>query len=1466
MNARRDEISLLRAIEADPLASMSADRTAIADLAFGSFSKSAIGANSLGRHLALLSADALELDLSDPAQRQFGDYELLEMIGEGGMGVVYRARQHSLDRDVAVKLLAAGPWASHEFIERFRREAQNAARMQHPNIVAIYEVGSAEELHFFSMRLIRGGSLSRLLKHDGKLAPQRAAQLLRTIAEAVDYAHRLGVLHLDLKPANVLLDDNGAPHVADFGLARRFEQGITADNNEVSGTPSYMAPEQATAGAQKITPATDIWGLGAILYELVTGQPPFLGDSPHTTLKLVVTGTLKSPRQLAADLPRDLEAIILKCMARDISARYPSGRALADDLGRFLENRPVQARPLNPAQRTWRAARRQPYLAALALLFALSLITGIIGVGAQWRRAEGNAARAEASAAQATANEAISNQRLWEGRRDAALRKMSDGKGFEALPTLIANLEEQEKNGKAGTSRVERREIGMILSQGVTLIDRMIVPDAPPLAAELSSDGGVFALGLADLTVRWYDAHSMTELGRVDLRAEPTSSGEELAPKWLRFLDARHLLVTMDWPDYFASPNGRDTYLIDLERAQVLHAPAEFADFTDAAYSENGNYALLFNRYGQMQAWQVNPWLALSKKTRVPSGGDTWIVGRDGKFAMFTSGSPASHVTIYDLHDLSRPAHALTLPSTSVSAWAENAHGSVFAFGDNAGYVYLIDPRRPVLRQLPTPAGFAVTWLAFSEDDEWLAATRRDGAIFAFDVASGHPLNSGQMREDFDTRQVAINHRERLLVASGFGESAVWRLPLQGLQGQEAHRLIARPTASARAGTHAAGAALQHRVMLTANRDGEVRLWRLPPPPNLPLHASAATTEITDNLYFDGAHVIDIDNARVRVVSTRDESTSPWAELPQPVAYAEFFDAGAAVVATAGPALYVFDAATMQPRFAPVALRANPLAAAVARDASFAVLAFGHNTTAGFEEQLSSYDLKTGKQRATLSVPGPLRQLQLSDDARRLVAVGPPHGASDVLDPQTLERLGSYPHDPDQPVLWASFLPNPDKLWLLTNGSDQVDRREAQLVRFELTSQSAAEQRNIGALSAVGLFAATGTPLLATTDQLLLDPGADDMRSSTRLRGGNEASTRFALSHDRTLVAHVYGHEVRLYDAATLAPVGAPLPSFTHANDMPVKLAFATDDEAILGLTGSASYVQWQVPLERRPLAALHADADLLSLDSVAERILQMPTPKQHANLRLRDPGDARGLEAAHPTSPAARWIDGLPIMPRAPATSPLLLDLTPFYNVAPGRMQPLDSTVLPMAKHFPLGIARVDGIDYDIRGALEMRTYAHGGARQPAAQSGLPSRVTGIAAPAVSIAALHVLMYAPLDTPVVDERVYCLIRLHYRDGSAAELPIRIQRDVAGGSDRDQIVPIAWSESDHLRSIGVLKQMLVGNPRLANPHPEKIVVSLDLETSDQTWNEPIFFAITAEPVIAATVGGTSQQERPDVKN
>ena len=337
-------------------------------------------------------AQPARIDLSDPTQCDFGDYELIEEIGRGGMGVVYRARQRGLDREVALKLLSAGPWASEALIEVLRNEAQYAARLQHPNIVVVHAMGERAGLVFYAMQLVPGRSLSQRLDTEGPMPPREAARMLRTIAEAVDYAHRLDVLHLDLKPGNILVEADDTPHIADFGLARGLEQAF--EEERVSGTPGYMAPEQARPGSAPLSPATDVWALGAVLYEMLTGYPPFEGEDAEHTLRLLLDGTVRRPSRDAA-VPADLEAICLHCLQKDPAQRYPSARALADDLGRFLEGRAVSVRRLNLFQRCVHWARREPKVAIAAGFAAAVLTVGLATSLWLWRRAETSASEAQ---------------------------------------------------------------------------------------------------------------------------------------------------------------------------------------------------------------------------------------------------------------------------------------------------------------------------------------------------------------------------------------------------------------------------------------------------------------------------------------------------------------------------------------------------------------------------------------------------------------------------------------------------------------------------------------------------------------------------------------------------------------------------------------------------------------------------------------------------------------------------------------------------------------------------------------------------------------------------------------------------------------------------------------------------------------------------------------------------------------
>ena len=310
--------------------------------------------------------------------RYVGDYELLEEIARGGMGIVYRARQVTLNRIVALKVLLFGKFASDDFVRRFKSEAEAAAALQHSNIVAIHEVGEHDGQPYFSMDYIEGKSLAALTR-DNPLSAKQAAEYLKTLAEAIHYAHQRGVLHRDLKPSNVIIDLRNQPRVTDFGLARRLDdQSEITPTGQVLGSPNYIPPEQADRKHGDISIASDIYSLGAILYHLLTGRPPFVGETPLETLHHVLHTELVSPRLLRPKTPRDLETICLKCLEKDPERRYGSAQELADDLDRFLRDEAIRARPVGSCERLWRWCRRNPAVASVSAGALTILLAGVI--------------------------------------------------------------------------------------------------------------------------------------------------------------------------------------------------------------------------------------------------------------------------------------------------------------------------------------------------------------------------------------------------------------------------------------------------------------------------------------------------------------------------------------------------------------------------------------------------------------------------------------------------------------------------------------------------------------------------------------------------------------------------------------------------------------------------------------------------------------------------------------------------------------------------------------------------------------------------------------------------------------------------------------------------------------------------------------------------------------------------------
>jgi serine/threonine protein kinase/tetratricopeptide (TPR) repeat protein len=306
--------------------------------------------------------------------REFGDYELLEEIGRGGQGVVFRAWQKSLNRIVAVKIIGIGQLTTSVHFKRLRREAEAAAKLNHPGIVPIYEVGERDGTYYFSMRFVEGDCLDEVIERRSKSVRQ-SAELIAKVARTVHYAHEHGILHRDIKPGNILLDSDGEPHLTDFGLARLVEHGSTVTGSlEIMGTPSYMAPEQAVGNNAGISRATDVYGLGAVLYELLTDHPPFFGATTYETIHLLLDSEPRQPRALNPKVDRDLSAVCLKCLEKNPKHRYPSALELAEDLERWLWHEPIRAKRSGPFTHLRKWVQRNPLTTALIMVSVLLAI------------------------------------------------------------------------------------------------------------------------------------------------------------------------------------------------------------------------------------------------------------------------------------------------------------------------------------------------------------------------------------------------------------------------------------------------------------------------------------------------------------------------------------------------------------------------------------------------------------------------------------------------------------------------------------------------------------------------------------------------------------------------------------------------------------------------------------------------------------------------------------------------------------------------------------------------------------------------------------------------------------------------------------------------------------------------------------------------------------------------------------
>lgn len=750
----------------------------------------------------LRRAHAIRLD--DPAERAFGDYELLEKIGEGGMGAVYRARQLSLEREVALKLLDFDVATGEELVARFRSEARHAGRLQHPNIVPVYEIGRHGNLYYFSMGLVRGPNLYVWRKAQGRPSPQAVARLMRTVAEAVEYAHQVGILHLDLKPANILLDERGQPHIADFGLARRREEAAAGGSDGAAGTPGFMAPEQSgDEGAAPVSAATDVWGLGAILHALLVGGVPV----PRDELGRVRDWAVRPPRDIDAGVPRDLDAICMHCLQPDPARRYPSARALADDLQRYLDGRPVGVRRQGALERLAGWVRREPRTAMLAAALLAAMLGGLAATTGLWVRAEDNRRQAQTT--------------LWDARRASALSAAERGDPLQALPALVANVGEAEAAGSRSDALADRLRIGLALDAAPRQI-RAWQFGEEGRALAFAEHGQLLLAGLRDGQLVALDTRSGSERWRVRPAFPDTPWGASFVGRIEAGTDARHAVLYPSGSSGVVRPDTSHMHRVDLLDGRIASPPAEAGEVVASSWSSDGSHALLRAPDGSARLWRADPWQAVGP--RLPLGDARYCLVLPAGVGLACAGQGFTRVQRIDARS-GRVVSTWTFEGTELASWAASPDGRWLALGAADGGLRVVAVDRDLEIALGDAGEGAVTDLAF--DGGYLAVAYGDGSLRLLDLQRGQwasaPVRSSAerlnaLRIDIDAGWLLGND----------GRVLLWRLRARAEGRIDALASGVLRHSGAVAGFQGVALHAPSGLLASHGSEGELKLFRLP--------------------------------------------------------------------------------------------------------------------------------------------------------------------------------------------------------------------------------------------------------------------------------------------------------------------------------------------------------------------------------------------------------------------------------------------------------------------------------------------------------------------------------------------------------------------------------------------------------------------------------------------------------------
>jgi WD40 repeat protein len=933
-------------------------------------------------------------------------YEVLCELGRGGMGVVYKARQVALNRVVALKMIRGGAGAGADQLERFRAEALAAARLRHPNIVQVYEVGEHDGLPFIALEFVEGGSLAaRLAK--GPRPPAEAAALVALLARAMHEAHAKGVVHRDLKPANVLLDSSGSatsgveiPKVADFGLARLLDEAGQTYTGQILGTPSYMAPEQAAGLTKEVGPLTDVYALGAILYECLTGRPPFRGADAHDTLRQVRTQEPVAPSHLTPGVPRDLETICLKCLQKEPAQRYAGALDLADDLDRFLDGRPVLARPVGRAGRLWRWARRNPALATagavafLGLLVAVVTLSGAVVLVSRSRdEAIGLADR---------------NQRLANEKADLADEKDELANKQTELANANLALAEREKDQRKAA---ERRAVELLLADGYNrgqtedaARGMLWLARALPEAVKAGTPDleRSIRVHLAGFSHRLHRRRAEIAVDTPFLNGVAFGSDGRLVLTWgreARLWDAvtGQPRGTLPHPESVMSaafsPNGkrvvtgchdRKARLWDVATAKAVGEPWPHANLVDlVAFSPDGK-TVLTTCFRAGRLWSAETGKPVGEPMTLPRRCVAAAFSPDGKTAV--TGGEDDRLRFWDASD-KQPGGLLRDVATqdsSVTSVAFSPDGATIAT-TGLKVLRLWDAATGELRAGPVTQLGAIRHVAFSPDGRALLAGSDGGTARLYDPRTGRPIGP-PLQHEVAVLAVAVSPDGRTLAtATRDGTTHLWDADtLAPLGPPLRHRQFA---------VTAAAFSPDGQTLLTATERGRAYLWDVEPQAVLgrPLPHKGGVEAVAfspdSQTALTGALTQPEPTRRGQPGEARlwdprtGQSLGPPLAHPTPINRVAFRPDGQAFLVVGRETAQFWDAATRQPL--PPAVKGDDLIAASALSADGKLL-----MTAYFTDGFQLWDTATGNKVGSLKGGGPFHAGAFSPGGKLLLTGG----------------------------------------------------------------------------------------------------------------------------------------------------------------------------------------------------------------------------------------------------------------------------------------------------------------------------------------------------------------------------------------------------------------------------------------------------------------------------------------------